>query len=188
MLARPHAWIALAGVVAAVVIATTQLLDGALGSSDAAGAVTIAPASSGLHASQRAGAGVAEDQTLHTLELLRQRYGDPPDADAGRMHIPTINVDAPISRRTVARDGVLHDPIGPSDVAWYDFASLPGFGGTPGGGGNAVFAAHVDRAGHSDYAGVDYSGPGIFFWLDRLHAGDVIEVTMRSKTLRYAVT
>lgn len=172
-------------------IAVTQFLPGSA-RPDSTGAVTIAPVSSGARARLRAGADGAEaaaarDTTLHTLETLRERYGDPPAANAGRMRIPSINVDAPISHQVVASDGVLQDPIGPSDVAWYDFAGLVGVGGVPGAGGNAVFAAHVDRAGHLDYAGVDYNGPGIFFWLDRLSAGDVIEVSMRGKTLRYAV-
>lgn len=155
------------------------------------GGVTITPVGGAGRARLTAGgdgAGLVDDKTVRALEVLRQKYGDPPNANAGRMRIPAINVDAPISSHGVAADGQLQDPIGPSDVAWYDFSKLPGFGGTPGGGENAVFAAHVDRAGHLDYAGVDYNGPGIFFWLDRLNAGDVIEVTMRGKTLRYAVT
>jgi LPXTG-site transpeptidase (sortase) family protein len=191
IIARPRTLLALAGMLAAVVIAATQLVGGAGRFQGSAGAVSISPVSGSARARLSAGgdgAATVEDKTLHSLESLRQRYGDPPQADAGRMRIPAINVDAPIGRRVVAKDGVLLDPIGPSDIAWYDFANLPGFGGIPGSGGNAVFAAHVDRAGHLDYAGVDYSGPGIFFWLDRLNAGDVIEVTMRGKTLRYAVT
>lgn len=172
----------------AVAIGATQLSSDSRFRSSVGG-VTITPVGRGARLSAGGdGTGLVEDKTVHTLEALRQKYGDPPNANAGRMRIPAINVDAPISSHPVAADGQLQDPIGPSDVAWYDFSKLPGFGGTPGGGGNAVFAAHVDRAGHLDYAGVDYNGPGIFFWLDRLNAGDVIEITMRGKTLRYAVT
>lgn len=181
-------WPALTGL-AAVAVVGFALLAGSFLSSDPSSAVIVAPVSSGERARVRAEAGATPpaDITLHTLEALRQRYGDPPGANAGRMKIPAINVDAPIGSRSVAKDGVLHDPIGPSDVVWYNFAALPKYGGVPGTGRNAVFAGHVDRTGHLDYAGVEYSGPGIFFWLDRLHEGDIIEVTMRGKTLRYAV-
>lgn len=187
-LAKQRLLFVLGAMLIAVVIGATQLSgDSRFRSS---GGVTITPVGSGQTRLSAGGdgAGLVEDKTVHTLEALRQKYGDPPNANAGRLRIPAINVDAPISSHPVAADGQLQDPIGPSDVAWYDFSKLPGFGGTPGGGENAVFAAHVDRAGHLDYAGVDYNGPGIFFWLDRLNAGDVIEVTMRGRTLRYAVT
>lgn len=174
--ARGPLLLLLAGTLAAAVIAAAQVFGLAW--------PAARPASAANTAQPRAGG----DAAVHTLEELRARYGDPRDATAGRMRIPAINVDAPIGSRVVAKDGVLQDPTGASDVVWYDFAGLPGLGGTPGGGGNAVFAGHVDRVGYLEYAGIDYSGPGIFFWLDRLSPGDVIEVTMNGKTLRYAVT
>lgn len=127
------------------------------------------------------------DPVLHDLGEFRQRFGDPKQATYGRIRIPSINVDAPLSKGTVGKDGQLPDPIGPSDVMWYDFGSRKDVGGVPGAGGNAVLAGHVDRAGFVDYAGVQYSGPGILFWLDRLEAGDVIEITANGKTLRYGV-
>lgn len=132
------------------------------------------------------GAGAA-DRTVYSLETLRSTYGDPPDANYGRMRIPSLHVDAPIGRRVVGRDGQLDDPTGASDVVWYDFAAIAGLGGTPGGGGNAVFAGHVDRAAFLAYAGVQYSGPGIFYSLDQLGSGEVIEVAVNGKTTRYAV-
>jgi LPXTG-site transpeptidase (sortase) family protein len=79
------------------------------------------------------------------------------------------------------------DPTGPSDVVWYDFQNMPGFGGVPGAGHNAVFAAHVDRAAYLDYAGVNYIGAGIFYSLSDLDPGDLIELDIGGSTLYYIV-
>ena len=125
--------------------------------------------------------------TVRSLDDLREQYGEPPDALYGRIRIPAIDVDAPLSRRTVGADGQMANPSGPSDVAWYDFVGWPSLGGEPGAGRNAVFAGHVDRNAYLDYAGVNYFGPGIFYGLRRLDEGDTIEVTYRGKTIRYAV-
>jgi LPXTG-site transpeptidase (sortase) family protein len=72
-------------------------------------------------------------------------------------------------------------------VVWYEFAANSGLGGVPGGGDNAIFAGHVDRNGPVEYAGVHYTGPGVFFLLDRVGEGDVVEVSAGGKTLRYTV-
>lgn len=127
------------------------------------------------------------DPVFHDLSQFRKEFGDPKQATYGRISIPSINVDAPLSKGTVGKDGQLPDPLGPTDVMWYDFGSRKDVGGVPGAGRNAILAGHVDRAGFVDYAGVEYSGPGILFWLDRLAAGDIIEVTANGKTLRYGV-
>jgi len=124
---------------------------------------------------------------VHDLNAFRKLYGDPKQANYGRIQIPSIGVDAPLGRSVVGKDGTLADPMGPSDVVWYDFANRKDLGGVPGAGGNAVFAGHVDRAGFVDYAGANYSGPGVFFSLDRLTPGDVIEITTNGKTLRYGI-
>ena len=79
------------------------------------------------------------------------------------------------------------DPTGPSDVVWYDFQNMPGFGGLPGNDSNAIFAAHVDRAAYLDYAGVNYIGPGVFYSLGDLSSGDLIELEIGGETLYYMV-
>jgi sortase (surface protein transpeptidase) len=132
------------------------------------------------------GAADGSGVVVNSLEELRSNYGDPSDATYGRMRIPSINVDAPLGKRTV-KDGQLPDPSGPGDVVWYDFGRNSALGGVPGAGANAVFAGHVDRNGPVEYAGVDYNGPGVFFLLNRLNEGDTIEVTAGGKTWRYAV-
>lgn len=125
--------------------------------------------------------------TIKDLNQLREQYGDPADATYGRILIPSIRVDAPIGTRVVGADGQMPDPTGPSDVVWYDFEGLPGFGGVPGAGHNAVFAAHVDRAAYLDYAGVNYIGAGIFYSLSELDRGDTITIEVGGKSLRYIV-
>jgi sortase (surface protein transpeptidase) len=92
-----------------------------------------------------------------------QYYIGPPSGGlrpgpASRLVISKIGVSAPITIKGVNAAGVMQDPNGPWDVVWYDFSA--GLGG-----GNAVFAGHVD------YAGV---GPAVFWGLGALADGDSI--------------
>jgi LPXTG-site transpeptidase (sortase) family protein len=87
-----------------------------------------------------------------------------------RIRIPAIDVDAPISNKSMGADGVMQNPNGPEDVAWYDFSSRPG------GGGNVVMAGHVD---YHDY------GAAVFARLRYLDPGDTIEIALQNGT-RYA--
>ncbi len=96
-----------------------------------------------------------------------------------RLVIPAIGVDAPVTMRTVPPNGVMGNPNGPWDVTWYDFSNFPGLGGYPGGGGNAVFAGHVD------YVNV---GPAVFYRVTSLKPGDIVEVRREDgQVVRYAV-
>lgn len=122
---------------------------------------------------------------VRTLEGMRQ-YGDPPGAGYARLRIPSQGVNASVVARTVGGDGTMSAPAGPADVVWYDLSAW-GLGGTPGGGGNAVFSAHVDYADVVPFANVRYQGVGVFFNLSRLQQGDIIEVEFRGQALRYAV-
>ncbi len=91
-----------------------------------------------------------------------------------RLVIPSIGVDAPVEMKSVGSDGVMQTPGAPGVVSWYDFSSPPA------GGGNAVFAGHLDYAGY---------GPAVFWRLGELQAGDVIEVYQQDGTIvRYHVT
>jgi LPXTG-site transpeptidase (sortase) family protein len=78
-----------------------------------------------------------------------------------RVVIPAIGVNAPVVTKSLDPDRVMQSPDTPSEVAWYDFTSLPG------GGGNVVLA------GHADFAGV---GPAVFWDLWRLQSGDLIQL------------
>lgn len=94
----------------------------------------------------------------------------PPDeSPLARLIIPTIHVDAPITLRGVDPDGTMQDPNGPDDVAYYTFSGRPGFGP----GNNAVFAGHVDYYPHRT---------AVFWNLDKLRPGDVIEVALQDGT------
>ncbi len=122
---------------------------------------------------------------VRSLEALKQ-YGEPPDATFARLRIPSQGVNAPVAARTVGSNGNMVAPEGPAEVIWYDLSSW-GLGGTPGSGGNAVFSAHVDFADPVPYANVRYSGVGVFFNVNKLSPGDIIEVDYRGQAMRYAV-
>lgn len=122
---------------------------------------------------------------VRTLEALKQ-YGEPPDATFARLRIPSQSVNAPVAARKVGSDGAMASPEGPAEVIWYDL-SVWGMGGVPGGGGNAVFSAHVDYSDPVPYANVRYQGVGVFFNVNKLSPGDIIEVEFRGQSLRYAV-
>lgn len=91
-----------------------------------------------------------------------------PGAPGDRFLIPKISVDAPMTKRVVGGDGVMENPDGPTDVAWYDFSTFDGLGGRPGVGGNTVISGHVD---YHDY------GPAVFWDLRKVEPGD--EITIR---------
>ncbi len=91
-----------------------------------------------------------------------------------RIVIPAIQVDAPVTVKGLDSQGVMEAPDDPVHVAWYRFSSRPGAGG------NAVFAGHVD------YASV---GPAVFWNLENLNSGDVIDIRLEDGTdYRYRVT
>jgi LPXTG-site transpeptidase (sortase) family protein len=96
-----------------------------------------------------------------------------------RLVIPKINVDAPFSVHTVPGSGVMPNPNSWDDVAYYDFSSFPGKGGTPGKGGNIVVAGHVDYIHH---------GPAVFWDLRELQAGDTVTMKLADgSSLNYQV-
>lgn len=124
---------------------------------------------------------------VSSLAELHTKFGEPPGATLGRMRIPSLKIDAPLSTRPVPEGGQMPNPYGPDDIAYYDFSAMRGYGGFPGAGGNAVFAGHVDEAAHLDYAGLDYLGPGVFFNLRNIDRGDIIEIDVGNGPVRYKV-
>ena len=124
------------------------------------------------------------------IKAFVAKYGNPPQATAGRFRIPRLDVDAAISSRVVGANLDLGhlNPFGPTDVTWYDFSVNTRFGGVPGKGNNAIFAAHVDYNYLVHYAGVNYDGQAIFQNVERRIPGDVIEVSMGDAVTRFAVT
>ena len=124
---------------------------------------------------------------VSSIDELHRLYGEPPDATLGRMRIPSLKINAPLSVRAVGPGGQMANPSGPDDIAYYDFSAWEGYGGYPTTGGNAVFAGHVDQAAHLDYAGLDYVGPGVFFRLNEIKKGDAIELDLGNAPVKYKV-
>ncbi len=124
--------------------------------------------------------------TVRNLSELHSRFGEAPDATLGRLRIPVLGVDAPVGQRYVSAS--MPNPTGPGDVVWYDFSEWDGLGGVPGGGRNAVFSGHVDYNFPIPWAEAHYRGEGVFYDLELLSPGDVIEVEVGGKVLQYAVT
>lgn len=77
-----------------------------------------------------------------------------------QMRIPAINVDAPMEYLEII-DGVMQQPTGDTHIAWYKETSRLGEVG------NGIYAAHVNWYGNPE---------GIFFRLESLQKGDVIEI------------
>ncbi|WP_347861101.1 class F sortase [Salimicrobium sp. PL1-032A] len=77
------------------------------------------------------------------------------------IRIPSIGVDAPIIATGLDENNEMVVPDNGEEVAWFE----PGR--EPGEEGNAVLAGHVD----------DYSGPAVFFDLEKLQPGDEITIT-----------
>lgn len=101
------------------------------------------------------GAADREPSSARLGELPATRVAAP-----SSLRIPAIEVRAPIEPTGI--DGGAFDVLdGVSSVGWYRH------GPSPGEAGSAVLAAHVDTA---------RDGPGIFFDLTRLSAGDRVEV------------
>ena len=55
--------------------------------------------------------------------------------DSDRLVVPLYGIEAPLTLRTVGQDGVMANPDGRDDVAYYNFSAWPGKGGAPGLGG-----------------------------------------------------
>ncbi len=94
----------------------------------------------------------------------QSRMMDPlPRSDPDRIRIPTIAVDAPVTKVGLENDGWIGAPP-PEDknlTGWYRDAPSPGERGT------AIIDGHVDNI----------HGPAVFYGLGALKKGDRIEVT-----------
>ena len=104
-----------------------------------------------------------------------------------RLVIPKFGVDAPLTYRSVGLDGVMPNPEGSDDIAYYDFSAWPGKGGRPGA-GNAVFAGHVDSGSKPCKNGTVPPPCQAVLWdLNNLRVGDEIQVVVGGQTLTYLV-
>ena len=122
-----------------------------------------------------------------SVEQFLAEHGPPPNTDFATLRVPAIGVNAPVGR-WIVDSSIMPEPYGPVDVAFYDMSAWPGLGGFPGEGGNAIFAGHVDLNRDVAYAGGDhYRGPAVFWALEQLTPGSIIEIDYAGETLRYAV-
>ncbi|WP_187366295.1 class F sortase [Trebonia kvetii] len=81
--------------------------------------------------------------------------------------IPSIGVQTKLTDLGVTASGALQVPPSTTVAGWY------ARGPRPGAIGSAVIAGHIDSR----------TGPGVFFFLSRLHPGDRIYVRRADKTL-----
>ena len=97
----------------------------------------------------------------------------PSDSRPVRMVIEKIGVDAPVITLSLDSERIPEVPTTGDTLAWYDFGSNPGHGS------NAVFSGHVTWN----------QSPAVFWDLDDLEQGDVIDVYLEDGTdYRYRVT
>ncbi|MFJ5993975.1 class F sortase [Streptomyces sp. NPDC092370] len=88
-----------------------------------------------------------------------------PPSPPGRIRIPAIRVNAPLTGLGLTRTGSLGVPPAADDnlAGWYEAGTTPGERGT------AIVAGHVDNA----------DGPAVFYRLGALARGSTIEVDRR---------
>jgi Sortase domain len=102
--------------------------------------------------------------------------------------VPKFGIDAPVTYRKVPPSGVMPNPEGPDDVAYYDFSGFENYGGAPGLGGNAIFAGHVDSGSKPcDNGTVPPPCEAVLWDLNNLNVGDTIEIQADGKTYTYEV-
>ena len=130
------------------------------------------------------------DLNRPTVIATRDPNAPIPGASEGdRFVVAKIGVDAPLSYKVVGPDGLMPNPNGPDDVAYYDFSGFPGMGGTPGAGGNTIFSGHVDSGRVACKNGTVRPPCEAVLWdLSRLRLGDEIEVRLGGQVYRYRVT
>lgn len=129
------------------------------------------------------------DLTRPTAVVGRDPNAPVPGAEGDRLVISRFGINAPLTYKVVGPDGVMPNPNGPDDVAFYDFSAWPGLGGFPGQGGNVVLAGHVDSGRVACRNGtVPPPCQAVFWEVPNLRVGDEIEVVVRGTTYRYRVT
>jgi sortase (surface protein transpeptidase) len=89
-------------------------------------------------------------------------FSDVPASRPVALEIPSIGVDTTVGELGLQSDGQVEVPTTTRVVGWYRF------GVTPGQIGSAVILGHVDS----------YLGPGVFFDLKSLKAGDALHLTL----------
>ena len=178
----------LLGAIAAVVVVGIILVVVALGSGgDGDGTTATRPTA------ESGGLQTARPTPQATIDLARptsQPTGHWNEVGADfKFVIPKFSIEAPLTHRKVPPNGVMPNPDGPDDVAYYDFSDFDNFGGAPGLGGNAVFAGHVDSGSKPCNNGTVPPPCQAVLWdLNLLELGDIIEIHANGDIFMYEVT
>jgi LPXTG-site transpeptidase (sortase) family protein len=123
---------------------------------------------------QPAGPPIAPTPNPTSPPLATAAPPTPTRVPSDRLVIPGIGVDAPVVPRGLNADMTMQTPDDPLTVAWYTFTASPGSGG------NAVFAGHVDHVA---------VGHAVFWDLRKVAVGDVVEFhALNGAVLRYTVS
>ncbi len=102
-----------------------------------------------------------------TAVALATRRSDP-----AMLRIPALGLSVPVGSLGLASDGTVQVPTDTAHTGWFRL------GPTPGQIGSAVILGHVDS----------YAGPGVFFQLRTLAAGDEVDVDLADGlTARFTV-
>ena len=150
-----------AGFCAAVVALLAVPALSACGGAGRAPAWIAAPASA-------AASGQAGGTTLPTVDPTAAAGATPPE----RVRIPDIGVDAPLEQLHLLADGSLEPPQPWTTAGWYADGTRPGDVGP------AVIAGHIDSE----------HGPAVFYKLDKLGVGALVEVFEDSRWVPFRVT
>jgi LPXTG-site transpeptidase (sortase) family protein len=176
----------LLGGIAAVVVVGVILVVVALGSGDDGGSTAARPTA------QSGGLQTSRPTPRATIDLAR-----PTARPAGhwtevgtdfRFVITKFGIEAPLTYRKVPPSGVMPNPEGPDDVAYYDFSDFEHYGGAPGLGGNSIFAGHVDSGSKPCQNGTVPPPCEAVLWdLNLLEPGDIIEIHANGDIFKYEV-
>lgn len=172
---------ALALIGAGALIGVVLVATGAAGEDD----LSVRSVSKGGQSAAVAGAS-ATPRVQDSVAAWTKKYGEPKGTDFARLRIPSVGVNAPVGAWAV-KGTTMPEPYSAVDVAWYDLSAFPGQGGYPGDGKNAIFGAHADLNREIAGVGQRYTGPAVFWDLDRLKPGDRVEVDINGQTLKYSV-
>jgi sortase A len=114
-----------------------------------------------------------EDDEPESTEVPQWSVVSPTRWAPTRLHIPDIGVDSRIVGVALTETGEMEAPREYEEIGWYRLGTKPG---EP---GRAVMAGHVDSK----------TGPAVFYRLQELAPGTVVEVTLGggAETLRYVV-
>jgi LPXTG-site transpeptidase (sortase) family protein len=179
----------LLGAIAAVVVIGIILVVVALGSG---GDSSANPTTTTRPTAESGGLQTSRPTPQATIDLMRptaQPTGHWTEVGPDfKFVIQEFGIEAPLTYRKVPPSGVMPNPDGPDDVAYYDFSDFENYGGAPGLGGNIVLAGHVDSGSKPCKNGTVPPPCEAVLWdLNLLEIGDIIEIHANGDVYQYEV-